>query len=1239
MRLIFLLFSIVWVSFLWGQEISQEEAMSLGMDFMSNKYEESELKTRSHLTNVQYELAYTAEKNGEICFYVFNRIGGGFVIVSANKRDEHSILGYSTVGYFNYDNLNATAKFFIDSYKSIRENKEISPTTLSTNNIQKLTKSVNPLLGNISWGQDYPFNLLCPEINGERCVTGCIATAMAQLMYYHQWPQRGNGIISYSTQNHHIEANLSESEYRWSVMSPIYTENSSEDAKLAVALLMRDCGYSVSMHYDINESGANTASKQWIYNFDYDKGIRILPRSMFVDEDWYEIIHTELDNGRPVIYEGADGGGHSFICDGYDNENYFHYNFGWDGNGNGYYLSEETFQYSQVITCGLEKNHGGEHILDFLSASNFMFDNKDNKFTLGQACIYDVAEGAQDRWTEDAILGVEVKNINNGDIQYFESEVDYPLWVTPSIRNFDIYNNIAHLDDGDYIIWPVCRRRDGDGKWVRCTFKKDCLQKNVSLSVKDGEYTYINEIFNDNSYGLVFKDGLFYSLNEEDCTASLTIREDMQGWYNGDIVIPSEVEINDRNYKVNSIDKNTFWRCELLSITIPPTIKRIGSNALKGIYLNNDIVFPEDSELEFIDDYAFDCIHNWEKIILPENLKVIGEGAFRSVDNLKYISIPSSVTSIGEYAFMWSKSVNDIFVYWEEPLSISPLVFYETELSKINLYVPKGTKEKYENVYPWSEFIIHDFNEFTEEEVIIDNIKYSLRTPDMTAVALEIEASCPADVLFPQFITHNGQSFQLIKIGDWAGKRDNVYLTSAFIPKNVNALGDYAFRNQDELTKVTFEEDSKLRIIGSCCFDECSHLDDVELPQSLEYISSFAFSDCNHLKQIDFPKSVKSIDQSAFRNCPLLRDVIVHWNRPLDIHYLAFENNDLSQVRLHVPYGTKVRYEEKIPWSQFGEIIEDIESEYINIETIILNPDSWKGKVGETFKIEVSILPENASDIILSWDSSNETVATVDENGTITTIGYGEAIIEASCGNVKAYCAVTVEQEPIIIEAESIELNILHAELKANENIVLTTTIYPEDTFDKSIIWSSENESVAIVDEAGVVTAIAPGETYIFATCGNAQASCLVTVEEEVTIIEAEYIVINYPYMEVGINETFELTATVYPENTTDKTIEWSSQDESIATVEEIGFVTPIAPGTTQIYATCGNAQEYCMVKVLSDEEGVDSLFEDSYSVVKVYDTKGILVGDILKKDDIQHLQPGLYILRSGGKVQKIVVQ
>jgi len=312
---------------------------------------------------------------------VFNADGNeGFVIVSGDERTP-AILGYSDSGTFDYDNLPENAKAWIDGYaeqiKSI-DKQDGEGRARAAN--PKLTKEVAPLLGGTVWNQESPFNWLSPK-----GPPGCTATAMAQIMYYHQWPQNhGSGSISYKWNGTTLSADFSKSNYEWNLMRENYNNTYSEEEGNAVALLIRDCGYSVKTNYrDDGSSGySNLVGPSLVKYFDYKDSYATIKRQYFDTESWEGILRTELDNKRPIFYTGT---GHAFVCDGYDKDGLFHFNWGWGGLYNGYFVSCAIEWSDQEITCGIQKSSdSGEILLIPYSTKDFSWSSG-NRFSCGLA--------------------------------------------------------------------------------------------------------------------------------------------------------------------------------------------------------------------------------------------------------------------------------------------------------------------------------------------------------------------------------------------------------------------------------------------------------------------------------------------------------------------------------------------------------------------------------------------------------------------------------------------------------------------------------------------------------------------------------------------------------------------------------------------------------------------------------------------------------------------------------------
>ncbi|MDO5447798.1 MAG: C10 family peptidase, partial [Prevotellaceae bacterium] len=309
---------------------------------------------KSSVSTAELNLSYTAKTAEKKDFYVFNlSANNGFVIVSADDIIGETVIGYSDYGNFNYDELPANAKWWLSQYSDQIEAarrdgvKTIPATTVD----EPYEVVIPPLLGDITWGQSAPFNTYTPTLDGDKCVTGCVATAMSQVMFFHCWPLQGKGSHSYKWEkgNKTLTADFSQSVYEWNNIIPSYVSYTTEQGN-AVARVMVDAGYAVDMNYGPSSGAIKTATvTAYKSYFSYSSDVKYKTRtSSTTDISWNQTIKENLNAFRPLLYGGSSGeGAHAFVCDGYASGDYFHFNFGWNGSGNGYFLSSVAGKYSK----------------------------------------------------------------------------------------------------------------------------------------------------------------------------------------------------------------------------------------------------------------------------------------------------------------------------------------------------------------------------------------------------------------------------------------------------------------------------------------------------------------------------------------------------------------------------------------------------------------------------------------------------------------------------------------------------------------------------------------------------------------------------------------------------------------------------------------------------------------------------------------------------------------------------
>lgn len=322
----------------FAEHVSPETAQKVAVSFFNN----------NGMKSVQ--LTDLTQAAGFEHLYIFNA-NPGFVVMAADNRVK-PILGYSFKNPFVVEGMPENIRGWLQGYDDqIQEVKDLNLITEKTITAewQSLIDGTNRTVSDVvvepllttQWSQGSPYNSLCPS----NSVTGCVATAMAQVMKYHNYPTKGIGFHSYIPETHPEygtqTVDFNSIFYDWANMFDNYGSSSTPDQQLAVATLMYSCGVSVDMKYDTKSSSASTASVADALKsyFGYSSDVHHELRSKHSDSEWIALLKADLDLHRPIQYYGnGDDGGHSFVCDGYREDNYFHFNWGWGGNCDDYYL-------------------------------------------------------------------------------------------------------------------------------------------------------------------------------------------------------------------------------------------------------------------------------------------------------------------------------------------------------------------------------------------------------------------------------------------------------------------------------------------------------------------------------------------------------------------------------------------------------------------------------------------------------------------------------------------------------------------------------------------------------------------------------------------------------------------------------------------------------------------------------------------------------------------------------------
>ena len=338
---------------IWAR--TPEQAACVASEFLSSKntpaVRRMQQAEKAEAVTAPVEIAYTQmQVDNEPAVYVFNG-EDGFVLVSA-EDDARAVLGYSDHGRFDATDMPENMQFWLQMYADELARYEANKPVLKAGQVsmhrakRAATDSyptITPILGDVEWGQDEPYNNLCPTVGGERSVTGCVATAISQIMYVHKYPAKGIGSKTYTTESHGLQLNVNfgATTYDWGNMLPYYKNNYNSTQANAVATLMYHVGVAADMDYDPDGSGAisSAALAAITEYFGYNKSIHVLPKDFMKEETVLQTVASDLQEGRPVYISGStvNQEGHAFVCDGIQSDGYLHINWGWNGSGNGYF--------------------------------------------------------------------------------------------------------------------------------------------------------------------------------------------------------------------------------------------------------------------------------------------------------------------------------------------------------------------------------------------------------------------------------------------------------------------------------------------------------------------------------------------------------------------------------------------------------------------------------------------------------------------------------------------------------------------------------------------------------------------------------------------------------------------------------------------------------------------------------------------------------------------------------------
>ncbi|MBD5347971.1 MAG: hypothetical protein HDR84_01815 [Bacteroides sp.] len=453
----------------------------------------------------EFKLRSTYQNEGVAGVYLYSRSDGKAFIVTPADDASPALLGYGTTGVTDISgNVAPGCEYWLNELArqvTYGASQEKASGVMVKSRPERA--AIQPLCST-QWNQSSPYNEMCPSKNGEQAVTGCVATAMAQVMKYHNWPDHGVGKKEYACNPYgRLRINYDKEPLDWDNMLDTYTDDSPQECKDAVARLMKCTGYSVSMGYSPQASGAASiyiAEALGLY-FKYDKGLSYLYRDNYSLYDWEDMIYASLTNDGPVIYDGQSGiGGHSFVCDGYGTDGFFHFNWGWGGISDGYFLldaldplhqgiggADGGFDYMQDVVIGIRPDTNGDSTWNATMIINntveYSYYPEENAAVV-DGTIFNIGPGPLN---PDASIGLRFTPMNGGEPIDELVTFDETVPLANGFTQFGL--EMPELQPGEYMV-EVIYSLSADSDEVRPVLSPLYESRTAILTIGNGEPTF-----------------------------------------------------------------------------------------------------------------------------------------------------------------------------------------------------------------------------------------------------------------------------------------------------------------------------------------------------------------------------------------------------------------------------------------------------------------------------------------------------------------------------------------------------------------------------------------------------------------------------------------------------------------------------------------------------------------------------------------------------------------------------
>lgn len=904
------------------------------VDAMQMKEEEGSRRLQKKVTD-----------NTSDAYYMFrNKEDNRLVVISGDQRMQ-SILGYTDNAIEDNMMPDGLAEL-LTTYK--RQYAALSPDcqTVCKSNLNKGER----LLKTPDWGQWAPFNLRTPL----SYPTGCAATAMSIVMRYHQWPVMGQGSKTHIWKDSVMTADFEHTRYDWDNMPMSYDSYTTAQAE-AVSLLMRHAGIAVEMYYAAESSGARQSLVPGALTqyFRYAATTRLVSAADYDAATWEKMMRSEIDADRPVIYTGESTmgrGSHGFVLDGY-RDNLFHFNFGWNGSGNGYFAisafssTSTAFEFAnqQQAVIGikpLREDNCAPLTLEGEGKYEGFYSDLTTLTANTSVSIHLSSLTALRQW--NGKLRWELCDAEGNVKEAFDSKTVSINGGNSQPIDFSFAPSTT-ATKGSYLRLMACE--NGKEEW---TFVLNAKGQEVRMDAYERRVPVVeiisdmkNATLNDQNQGNVCFEGkpllgsaYTYNIAWKSSTVKNIVQQRFCGeayWRKSDksvMLTADTLYIKAKAYERSqlvqecqaNVEKPGQLEATLLKAT--PDADAVESLTITGSLDDNDLAYLSTLQTlkklnlenatiqQGLFGAPFKNFSRLETCELPRSLKQIGSETFKGCALLKTISLPVSLQATGNDILSGCQKMTDIYVRPSSPDCVATDAFRGLPNPQaVCIHVQQGLSDVFRSNAKWSMFSrITDDLPALPKRFACDGIEYRAiyqGDGNFAEVTIPSGEMYSGAIVIPATVTYQDVEYVVSGFDQTDGLSPfvgNPFITSLDLQLHVDTL-------------------RRMQFMG------CTQLASLSLPSTLRYIEDECFRNCPMLTQISLPASLEALGDNAFCGCQFLTDIYCYAMVPpagSEADNYPFAQCRPQNVMLHVPSGTENLYRTTGFWTRFSNVTEDL---------------------------------------------------------------------------------------------------------------------------------------------------------------------------------------------------------------------------------------------------------------------------------------------------------------------------